>query len=93
MSIHVLLMSKKQTQFWMMTEKCLTINLFCLNTGNYQYTSVADKKLYFTISERTTKYSGSSHNLVSGHLYLWPPSQNPFFLNSHTNKVSIFPFP
>ena len=61
MSIHVLLMSKKQTQFWMMTEKCLTINLFCLNTGKCQYASV-DKKLFFTTSEHTITYSESSDN-------------------------------
>ena len=52
MSIHVLVRSKKQTQFWMMTEKCLTIDLFCLNTGNCQYASV-NKELCFTISEHT----------------------------------------
>lgn len=27
--------------------------------------------------------------LVSGHLYLLPPSQNPVFLNSHTNSFYI----
>ena len=27
--------------------------------------------------------------LVSGHLYLLPPSQNPVFLNSHTNSAFL----
>ena len=37
------------------------------------------------------KYSGSSptDTLVSGKLYLWPPSQNTIFLNSQTNFVFL----
>ena len=31
--------------------------------------------------------------LISGQLYLRPPSQNPIFLNSHTNSVRTFTFP
>ena len=39
---------------------------------------------YFHMTSLLFCYSGSSPN---GQLYLRPPSQNPVFLNSHTNSV------